>query len=203
VPSSGAETVGGTDSLSFRRSWLILFIIGTSEFHVLPLGFGGGFTIFLLAGVILAGLNGEWLWIPLLFVCFFWLPMAVFGGFMSWMISREYIKLTVSGQQIRLRRLIRRSQSIDVGSLDRIVAYGHEPRTLAFLPKVGPPLLSLDAGDWPSEMPDAIGKHLGVQIDRLGDVDKAELRAKYPRNAKEAGQLYELDTEWRGRSWEW
>jgi hypothetical protein len=108
--------------------------------------------------------------------------LTVFGGFASWFLSREFRKLIVSSGQIRLRRFIGRTKAVDIGSLDRIVAYGEAPRTLVFLPTAGPPLLTLDAGDWPKEMPAAIGEHVGVPVDSLGAVDKRELDAKYPGN---------------------
>jgi hypothetical protein len=110
--------VDGNQSLSFRRRWLILFIVGTAEFHVLPFTFGVGGMAFTLAN-----LDGEW-WIPLLLCCFFWLPLAAFGA-------------------------------------------------IVFVSKFGPPLLSLVVGEWPSEMPEAIGEYVGVEVERLGDIDKA------------------------------
>ena len=156
------------ESLDFRRRWLILFIVGTAEFHVLPLAFGVGGMAFTLAD-----LNGELL-IPLLFCCFFWLPLAVFGAFMSVMFSREPRRLTVSGRQVRLRRMIGGSRWVDVESLARIVIDDQDPRNIVFVPKFGPPLLSLVAREWPSEMPDAIAEYLGVKVDRSGEVDKAD-----------------------------
>jgi hypothetical protein len=166
-PSSAADAVDDNESLSFRRRWLILFIVGTAEFHLLPLAFGVGGMAFTLAN-----LNGE-LWMPLLFCCFFWLPLAAFGAFVSVMFSREPRRLTVSGRQVRVRRLIGGSQWVDVVSLARIVVDDQDPRNIVFVPTFGPPLLSLVASEWPSEMPESIAEYLGVKVDRSGEVDKA------------------------------
>lgn len=155
----------GNESLSFRRRWLILQLVGTAEFHVLPLALGVGGMAFTLAN-----LNGEW-WIALLVCGFLWLPLVAFGAFMSVMFSRDFRRVTVSERQIRLRRLIVGSRWIEVGSLARIVVTDEDPRNVVFVPTSGPSL-SLVASEWPTEMPDAIGAYLGVEVDRLGDVDE-------------------------------
>jgi hypothetical protein len=147
------------DSLTYRRRLLALFVIGTSEFHVLPLAFGIGGIIFTLRN-----LHDEYL-APLLWCGLFWLPLALFGGLMSWGFSREPRKLTVSGRQIHLRRMIGGTKSIDIESLVRITVQGDDPRTIDFVRTLGSPLLSLTAEDWPKEMPAAIGDFLGVQVD--------------------------------------
>lgn len=129
-------------------------------------------------------------------------PLMAFGAAMLMLTLSIDRHVTVSRHEIRVHRWIGGRRTFDIGSLVQLVQYD-QPGRLVFLPTAGPPLLTLDTGDFPSAMPAAIGEHLGMRIDRFAELDKSELRAKYPKNAKETVQRYELDNEWRGRKWEW
>jgi hypothetical protein len=138
---------------------------------------------------VLQGIFGLW-------------PLMVAGIAMLYFAAFTDRKLTVSQHEIRVRHWIAGSRTADISSLVAIVEYG-QPARLVFLPGGGPPLLTVDVDDFPDGMPAAIEEHLRVKIDRLGEVDKDELRAKYPRNAEESAQKYEFEDQWRGRKWQW
>ena len=128
------------------------------------------------------------------------LPLMAAGTAMLYFAVFTDRKVTVSRHEIRVHRWLRGARTIDTSSLAAIVQYGCR---LVFLPSFGPPLVSVDVDDFPDGMPAAIEEHVRLKIDRLGDVDKDELRARYPRNAEEAAQKYEFEDQWRRRRWEW
>ena len=132
-------------------------------------------------------------------VCFLF---AAFGFFVLWRMALEIRKLTVSRREIDIHPWIGRTRTIDVSSLAHLVMYGEEP-DLVFLPRVGPPLLTLAAKDFSKDMPAAIADHVGVQLERFGNIDKGELATKYPKNAVQTARMYELENEWRNRKWQW
>ena len=107
--------------------------------------------------------------------------MSVFGCCPSWRSGPSCValmlfsvrKVTVTRHRIRLSWWMRRPRTIDLSSLTHIALYGDRPQ-LVFLPSFGPPLLTLETGDFPAAMPDAIGEHVGVQVERLDNVEKSE-----------------------------
>ena len=129
-------------------------------------------------------------------------PLMLFGWGMVMLTLFTDRKLSVSQHEIRVRRWVGGTRTIDTSALKHIVLYGN-PARLVFLPAAGPPLLSVEPSDFPSVMPTAIGEHLRMEVEHFGEVEKDVLRAKYPHNAKETAQRYGLENERQRRTWEW
>ncbi len=129
-------------------------------------------------------------------------PLMLFGWAMVMMTLFTDRKLSVSRHEIRVHRWVGGTRTIEISALKHIVLYGN-PARLVLLPAAGPPLLSLDANDFSPVMPTAIGDHLRMEVERLGEIDKDELRAMYPQNAKEKAQRYGLENERPSRTWQW
>jgi hypothetical protein len=108
-------------------------------------------------------------------------PLMLFGWGMVMITLFVDRKLAVSREAIRVHRWIGGNRTIDISALEHIVLYGN-PAQLFFLPNVGRPLLTVHPEDFPVEMPAAIGEHLRMPVERLGDVDIDQLRKKYPHN---------------------
>ncbi len=196
-----------TDSLSFK--WPLAKQIFRALF-LLPLGL---FLVVMCPVAVIDMARREPILAAVGMALFGMLPLMAAGIVMLYFAVCTDRKLTVSRHEIRVRRWVGGNRTVDISSLAAIVLYGRSAR-LVFLPRVGPPLLSVDVDDFPDGMPAAIEELVRLKIDRLGEVDKDELRAKYPRNAKEAderlredhwmtAESYEVENEWRGRAWEW
>ena len=182
-----------SDSLTFRWPLVKRFF---RALFLLPLGL---FLVVMCPVTVVDIARRESILIAILQGIFGLLPLMAAGMVMLYFAAFTDRTLTVSQHGIRVRRSVGR-RTIDISSLVAMVLYG---RRLVFLPGVGPPLLTVDVDDFPDGMPAAIEEHLRVKLDRLGEVDKDELRARYPRNAEETAQKYEFEDQWRGRKWEW
>lgn len=130
------------------------------------------------------------------------LPLMAFGLIMLWLNLGVDRQVTVSRHDIRVHRWIGGGRTVDISSLVQLVQYD-KPAELVFLPSAGPPLLVLDTGNLPPGLSAAIGKYVGVSIDHFAEKDPTELRAKYPKNAKESAYAYELDGKRQDGDWEW
>jgi hypothetical protein len=189
--------VDSTDSINFKRSrigeiFAAIVLVPVGLF--VPVGSAIALVDMVRAGQhpVLVVVSGLFAYAPLMF--------GAFG--MLWVMAHADRTVTVSRHEIRVRRWLGGRRTVDLSSLAHIVMYGN-PAHHVFLPNAGPPLLTVDAQNFAKAMPAAIEEHVRVQIDRLGEVDKNELQAKYPRNAKETAQGYDLDNQWNGRPWSW
>lgn len=186
-----------TDSISFGRSRIGEIF---AAIVLVPLA------LFVLIGCVLALVDmlkaGQHPLLVLMSAVFAFAPV-MFGGFaMLWLMAHSDRAVTISRHEMRVRRWLGGRRTVDLSSLAHIVMYGN-PAQLVFLPKAGPPLLTVDTQNFSKAMPAAIEEHVRVKIDRLGEVDKSELQTKYPRNAKETAQGHDLDNQWRDRAWQW
>lgn len=186
-----------TGSLSFRRSRVD---------EILCLLFFVPFGILTVVGSPLAIIEmirrGDHPMAIVAMTVFGLLPLMAFGLIMLWLNLGVDRHVTVSRHEIRVHRWLGGGRIVDISSLVHLVQYD-KPAQLVFLPPAGPPLLALDTGNLPRGLAAAIGKHVGVSIDHFAEKDPTELRAKYPKNAKESAQVYELDGKRQGCDWEW
>lgn len=120
-----------------------------------------------------------------------------------------WTSLTASGRQLRLDRRFGAARVVDTAPLARIACFtlGSEAaiKYLALVTdEIGPPLLILEADDWPSGMATSLGEYLGVPVDQLGSVPIDKLREKYPNHARAAAAARPTpEQDWSGRPWKW
>jgi hypothetical protein len=139
-----------TDTLKFGRSGSIVRFEPAVEFGLVPLVLG-------MWGII--ALMRQWSpaavtdWLIGLVLSLLALAVVAFGAVMLWVIVvNDVSKLTVSGTDMCLHRRLRQDHAFDLRSLDRIVTHREEPTEYVFLPKHGPPLVTLNSSDWSKKL---------------------------------------------------
>lgn len=139
-----------TDTLQFGRSGSIVRFEPAVEFGLVPLMLGTwGFIVLMRQWS--PGSVADWL-VGLL-LSFLALAFAAFGCFALWFIVvNDVSKLTVGGTEMRLHRRLRQDLAFELSSLDHVVTHGEEPTQYVFLPKHGPPLVTLNSSDWSKKL---------------------------------------------------
>lgn len=108
-------------------------------------------------------------------------PLMLFGLGMLLITLCDDRKFTVTREAIQVHRWFGGNRIVDIGTLTHIVLFGN-PAQLFFLSNAGRPLLTVHPENFPDAMPAAIGAHVRMPVERMGDVEIDDLRKRYPGN---------------------